>query len=930
MLTNQGTSPFTVYKVESTVPGISVDVSAPFELVGGAGKTLTVRLSPGVEGQLDGALAITTDSDTAGERGVAHIPFSALGVKAVLEVRPRAIDFGNVELDSVKLQELVVVNPSAAKTKFRFDLEGEDADLFSSSDEGRVLEIGPGETRPLPLAFKPGRMGVALATAKVSVCPVCEPVPVALTGSGVTSALEVTPLRVDFGRVPVGASAEQLVYVRNLGTEPLPFSGVELLSNDAGLFSISRKPSTTSLAAGASLQIGVSFTPKVNGPAPSALLHVKVQAPNTSSTGPKLALVGEGGRGCIVVLPSGLDFGEVPENVGYTRAVTVLNRCQAPVWLSDFSLKTDAGGFFSLGTASPTISIAANGSAEVPVVFTPRTGSGTSQGSLTFRSTDGGSANSTELVALTGSTRKFAPCSYRLAPDTLDFGRVAVGAEVVLGLTLENTGTDVCFVSGIGLASGSDAAFTSTPPSSPRIAPGAKATLLVSFRPTDAGTFGALAEAFVNSPTQGHPTAPIAGEGVQSCFTVQPATIDFGRMKLGCDPRTRPVVAKNACTGPVDLAAPALDADGSAAFSLAGAGRGLARRGHPGDVLGDLRSGGRGRRHLGDPARQLRRRVHRRARRQRAGAPRADRSLLPGGPPEGRPALRDRQLGLDDGGAAEPRAELRGAALRGRGGAGRLPHRGHHHRPHRLARRLDRVPGRRRGRRERPALPGERVDAADHHPADPERGPGLRDERPGRLVPLERAGAGRRASGRSPSRCSRRPTIRARRSPPTATPGSCGPTRSSRSCSSPTRRTSRPQPVSFYETYFRALKNDDPSLLTVSAIVGPENLSTCPTAASVGSRYLALARATGGVTESICTPNWAASLKNLSDNAFGARRSFALSQLPADPAQITVTVDGEPVTSGWTYEAAPNAVIFEVGKAPEAGALVEVSYPLGC
>jgi hypothetical protein len=135
--------------------------------------------------------------------------------------------------------------------------------------------------------------------------------------------------------------------------------------------------------------------------------------------------------------------------------------------------------------------------------------------------------------------------------------------------------------------------------------------------------------------------------------------------------------------------------------------------------------------------------------------------------------------------------------------------------------------------------------------------------------------------------------------------------------------------VSFYETYFRALKDNDPSKLSVSAIAGPQDLSTCSTASSSGTRYIQLARATGGVVESICTPNWAESLKKLSSTTFGPKRVFPLTNLPADPAQIVVKVDGQPV-SGWSYDAATNSIVFADGMAPPAGAYIEVIYPLGC
>src|SRR5205823_11773547 len=106
---------------------------------------------------------------------------------------------------------------------------------------------------------------------------------------------------------------------------------------------------------------------------------------------------------------------------------------------------------------------------------------------------------------------------------------------------------------------------------------------------------------------------------------------------------------------------------------------------------------------------------------------------------------------------------------------------------------------------------------------------------------------------------------------------------------------SSPQPVSFYSTFFKALKNQDPSMFVFSGIVAPANLSACPNAESSGLRYMQLAAGAGGATENICTSNWAQALSNLSANAFGPRRQFELSQKPMAPAtaaEITVSVNG--------------------------------------
>jgi hypothetical protein len=140
-----------------------------------------------------------------------------------------------------------------------------------------------------------------------------------------------------------------------------------------------------------------------------------------------------------------------------------------------------------------------------------------------------------------------------------------------------------------------------------------------------------------------------------------------------------------------------------------------------------------------------------------------------------------------------------------------------------------------------------------------------------------------------------------------------------------------PQPVAAYETFLRELKGQDASKVIFSAIAGPKDLSTCSKASSSGTRYIELAEKLGGVVESICTQNWAASLETLSESAFGPNRSFPLSERPSDPTRIVVRVDGVEVPgSGWKYEGSGNTLTFERNAAPGPGARVEITYPVGC
>lgn len=133
-----------------------------------------------------------------------------------------------------------------------------------------------------------------------------------------------------------------------------------------------------------------------------------------------------------------------------------------------------------------------------------------------------------------------------------------------------------------------------------------------------------------------------------------------------------------------------------------------------------------------------------------------------------------------------------------------------------------------------------------------------------------------------------------------------------------------------YVSFLEGLKAD-PSRIFVAAIVGDAEVGCtgeCPDGpqeAEEGDKYLEVAAAFGGFEESICTCDLAPALERMGFESTWYARAFPLTQAVGSPSMITVWVDGETV-GGWTYDPAPNAVVFET--APPVGAEIVVRYPV--
>jgi len=110
-----------------------------------------------------------------------------------------------------------------------------------------------------------------------------------------------------------------------------------------------------------------------------------------------------------------------------------------------------------------------------------------------------------------------------------------------------------------------------------------------------------------------------------------------------------------------------------------------------------------------------------------------------------------------------------------------------------------------------------------------------------------------------------------------------------------------------------------PELLTISGVV---DVGGC---GEGDAGYAEAIDATGGERLDLCEEDWSAHVAALAAASLEALSVFELSDTPAE-GSVTVEVDGAAVETGWAYEAALNAVIFD---APvSGGSSVVVRYAL--
>jgi hypothetical protein len=215
------------------------------------------------------------------------------------------------------------------------------------------------------------------------------------TGVSGSPAASLSPTSLTFPSQTVGtASAAQAVTLANSGSAALSITGIAVTGTNSGDFGQTNNCGS-SLAAGSSCAINVTFTPTATGTR-SATLTVTDNASNSPQTASLTgAGVSSGGTPTATLSRTSLTFGN--QTVGTSspaQSVTLSNSGGAALSISSFAITGDFGQTNNCGS-----SVAAGSSCTINMTFTP-TATGTRSGTLTVTDNAG---NSPQTVSLTGT-----------------------------------------------------------------------------------------------------------------------------------------------------------------------------------------------------------------------------------------------------------------------------------------------------------------------------------------------------------------------------------------------------------------------------------------------------------------------------------------------------------------------------------------------
>lgn len=267
--------------------------------------------------------------------------------------------------------------------------------------------LNAGASCTIDVTFTPVASGGRSATISIAHNAAASPTALALSGTGVAPtptapAVTFTPTALDFGAVNVlAASAAKTAQLKNSGNAPLLLTGLVVEGTNAGDFaSTSDCPLNGSLAAGASCNINVIFTPGASG---SRSADIAVQSNATGA--PTLKLTGTGTTttpppgpapgASLTLSATAIDFGtQRIGRPGRTRTLVVTNAGTTALSVASIAVTGD----FSQRNSCTGRALPPGSTCSVAIRFNPgAAGSRTGQLSITSNA-----AGSPHTVALSG------------------------------------------------------------------------------------------------------------------------------------------------------------------------------------------------------------------------------------------------------------------------------------------------------------------------------------------------------------------------------------------------------------------------------------------------------------------------------------------------------------------------------------------------
>jgi FG-GAP-like repeat/Abnormal spindle-like microcephaly-assoc'd, ASPM-SPD-2-Hydin/Beta-propeller repeat len=556
-LTNTGSATLTITSIAVTGANsgdFSQSNNCGSSLGAGASCNINVTFTPQATGTRTASVTIADNAGNSPE----SVALSGTATAPGASLSPAALSFGNQQVGTASSPQIATLTNTgtAALTINSIAISGANNGDFTETNNCGI-SLTPGATCNISVTFAPTAAGARLAAVTVTDNATGSPQTVTLTGTGTTPAGVASPANLTFGNQLVGSgSGAQVTALTNTGSATLTIASIAVTGANSSDFSQSNNCGS-SLGAGASCNISVTFSPQATGTRTAS-----VTVSDNSSGGPQtVALTGIGVQPAISLSPASLTFSS--EGVGSKSAgktVTLTNTGTATLTLTSIGITgTDSGDFSQTTTCGN--SVTAGAKCTITVTFDP-TASGARTASLSV--VDNAPA-SPQTVALSGTGTGPA---VTLSPSSLTYGNQKVGtSSATQKITLTNSGSSPLTISAISITGVDSADFTETntcPLSPSTLANGKTCTITVTFAPRTGGTL--TASLSVTDNASGDLQA-VSLSGTGTAVQFSPTSLNFGSLKVGKTSSAKSITLTNLGNTPLSISAISITGTDSADFN---------------------------------------------------------------------------------------------------------------------------------------------------------------------------------------------------------------------------------------------------------------------------------------------------------------------------------------------------------------------------
>ena len=504
--------------------GLAADTSGGIYLTGYTDPPGTVPTTPGAfQTTLSGAVLAFVTKFSPGD-----------------QIWPLTLNFGNqsVGVASPPLTTILTSSETGPLYVTNVAITGANNAEFSQTNDCAQLTTGC----TFDVTFTPSGAGTASATLVVTTSGPNSPLSVVLTGV-VQPTVSLSPNGgLSFPNQIVGTtSPSQNLTLSNTGYATLNIAGIVASGDFAQTNNCG-----SSVAAGASCNINVTFTPTATG-ARSGTIAITDNAPGSPQA---VLVVGTGIAPAVKLQPASLSLGSV--NVGGSgtpHQSTLTNDGTAPLTIASIGLTGTNPGDFSQTNTCPIspAPLAVNAKCTITVTFTP-TAEGSRSASVSIADNAPGSPQGVSLSGVGD-----APV-VKLSPASVAFSNENVGTtSAARTVTVTNSGNATLTIANIAIggADPADFAETSSTCGSP-VPSGKNCTIGVTFSPHSAGARSAALD--ITDNAAGSPqTVSLTGTGTAPAVSLSPANLTFAAQKVGTTSAGQTVTLTNTGTGSLTL-----------------------------------------------------------------------------------------------------------------------------------------------------------------------------------------------------------------------------------------------------------------------------------------------------------------------------------------------------------------------------------------